>query len=60
MTAGKLAGVANPTTNTILYQSGGYQTASTVLHICNRTAGALTADVALRDYDQSLTLDAST
>lgn len=60
MTAGKLAGVANPTTNTILYQSGGYQTASTVLHICNRTAGALTADVALRDYDQSLTLDAAT
>lgn len=60
MASGKLAGVANPTSNTILYQSGGYYTTSSVLTIANTTGSAVTADVALRDFDQALTMDAGT
>jgi hypothetical protein len=60
MTAGKLA-AAKPaaSTNTILYRSKIGSSASTVLNVTNQGASGATYRVALRDYDQTLTLDSS-
>ncbi len=46
-------------TDTVLYRSPINQSASTVLSIANDGTGS-TFDVAVKDYDQKLTLDAST
>ena len=46
-------------TDTVLYRAPIDQSASTVLTIAN-DGGADTYDVAVKDYDQKLTLDAST
>ena len=56
-----LLGQAKPagTTNTVLYSAPADQSASAVLTIANDGTGAA-YDVALKDYDQKLTLDAST
>lgn len=61
MTAGKLA-AAKPaaTTNTFLYRCPIDKTASAVLNAVNQSGSAATYRVGLRDYDQTLTLDAGT
>ena len=61
MTAGKLA-AAKPaaTTNTRVYKCPINKSASTVLEICNQSGSSASCRVALRDYDQVLTLDAGT
>ena len=46
-------------TDTVLYRAPIDQSASTVLTIANDGTGS-TFDVAVKDYDQKLTLDAST
>jgi hypothetical protein len=58
MTAGKLAS-AKPavTTNTLLYRCPITKAASAVLNVVNQDAAGQTYRVALRDYDQILTLD---
>jgi hypothetical protein len=60
MTAGKLAS-AKPaaTTNTFLYRCPIDKAASTVLNVANQGSSASSYRVALRDYDQTLTLDSS-
>jgi hypothetical protein len=60
MTAGRLA-AAKPaaTTNTTLYKCPIEKTASTVLEVCNQSSSASSYRVALRDYDQVLTLDSA-
>ena len=47
------------TTNTVLYSAPIDASASTMLNIMNDGTGAA-YDVAIKDYDQKLTLDAST
>ena len=61
MTAGKLA-AAKPaaTTNTFLYRCPIDKTASAVLNVVNQSGTAGSYRVGLRDYDQTLTLDAAT
>jgi hypothetical protein len=61
MTAGKLA-AAKPaaTTNTFLYRCPIDKTASAVLNVVNQSGSGTTYRVGLRDYDQTLTLDAGT
>jgi hypothetical protein len=61
MTAGKLA-AAKPaaTTNTFLYRCPIDKTASAVLNVVNQSGSAAAYRVGLRDYDQTLTLDAAT
>ena len=56
-----LLGQAKPagTTNTVLYSAPVDQSASAVLTIANDGTGAA-YDVALKDFDQNLVLDAST
>ena len=56
-----LLGQAKPagTTNTVLYSAPVNQSASAVLTIANDGTGAA-YDVAIKDFDQKLTLDAST
>ncbi len=58
MTAGRLA-ASKPgaTTNTVLYRTPITRSASSVLNVCNQTAGALAYRAALRDYEQVLHLD---
>ena len=58
MTAGRLA-ASKPgaTTNTQLYRTPIDKSASTVLNVCNQSAGALAYRTALRDYEQVLHLD---
>lgn len=46
-------------TDTVLYRASVYRSASTVLSIANDGTGSA-YDVAIKDYDQKLTLDAST
>ena len=60
MTAGKLAS-SKPaaTTNTILYRCPITASASAVLNVCNQSATATSYRVALKDYDQILTVPAS-
>jgi hypothetical protein len=60
MTAGKLS-AAKPaaTTNTTLYRCPITKAASTVLEVCNQSSTASSYRVALRDYDQILTMDSS-
>jgi hypothetical protein len=60
MTAGRLA-AAKPaaTTNTTLYKCPVNKAASSVLEVCNQSASDSSYRVALRDYDQILTLDNS-
>lgn len=60
MTAGKLASAKpSATTDTLLYRSPIGSSASAVLNVTNQGTGSGTYKVALRDYDQVLTLDAS-
>lgn len=60
MTAGKLASAKpSATTDTLLYRSPIGSSASAVLNVTNQGSSAATYKVALRDYDQVLTLDAS-
>jgi uncharacterized Zn finger protein len=61
MTAGKLA-AAKPaaTTNTFLYRCPIDKTASAVLNVVNQSGSGTTYRVGIRDYDQTLTLDAGT
>lgn len=58
MTAGKLS-AAKPaaTTETTLYQCPIDKASSTVLEVCNQSSTATSYRVALRNYDQILTLD---
>lgn len=58
MTAGKLS-AAKPaaTTETTLYRCPIDKAASTVLEVCNQSSSATSYRVALRNYDQILTLD---
>jgi hypothetical protein len=60
MTAGRLA-AAKPaaTTNTTLYNCPINKAASSVLEVCNQSASDSSYRVALRNYDQILTLDGS-
>ncbi len=60
MTAGRLA-AARPaaTTNTTLYQCPINKATSAVLEVCNQGGTASSYRVALRDYDQILTLDSA-
>jgi hypothetical protein len=61
MTAGKLAAVKPAaTTNTFLYRCPIDKTASTVLNVVNQSGSGASYRVGLRDYDQTLTLDAAT
>jgi hypothetical protein len=58
MTAGKLAAVKPAaTTNTNFYSCPINKATSSVLEVCNQSASASSYRVALRDYDQILTLD---
>lgn len=61
MTAGKLA-AAKPAavTNTSLYSCPINKATSSILEVCNQSSTASSYRVALRDYDQILTLDSST
>ena len=60
MTAGKLASAKpSATTDTLLYRSPIGSSASAVLNVTNQGSSSGTYKVALRDYDQVLTLDAS-
>ena len=60
MTAGKLASVKPAaTTNTFLYRAPINSAASAVLNVVNQSGSGATYRAALRDYDQVLTLDAS-
>ena len=58
MTAGRLA-ASKPgaTTNTVLYRTPIDKSASSVMNVCNQSAGALSYRAALRDYEQVLHLD---
>jgi hypothetical protein len=60
MTAGKLAS-AKPgaTTNTFLYRAPITSAASATLNVVNQSGSSATYRAALRDYDQTLTLDSS-
>jgi hypothetical protein len=60
MTAGKLA-ASKPaaTTNTTLYKCPIDRASSTVLEVCNQGGSASSYRVAIRDYDQILTLDSA-
>jgi hypothetical protein len=60
MTAGRLA-AAKPaaTTDTTLYRCPINKASSTVLEVCNQGGSASSYRVALRDYDQILTLDSA-
>jgi hypothetical protein len=60
MTAGKLAS-SKPaaTTNTILYRCPITGSASAVLNVCNQSSSATSYRVALKDYDQILTVPAA-
>ena len=61
MPAGKLASVLPAaTTNTFLYRTPITGATSSVLSVVNQSSTAATYRVGLRDYDQLLTLDAST
>ena len=58
MTAGRLAAKKpGATTNTVLYKCPITLSGSTVLNVCNQSAGALSYRAAVRDYDQVLHLD---
>jgi len=61
MTAGKLA-AAKPAavTNTSLYSCPINKATSSILEVCNQSSTSSSYRVALRDYDQILTLDSST
>lgn len=60
MTAGKLAAVKPAaTTNTFLYRCPIDKAASAVLNVVNQSGSSASYRVGLRDYDQTLTLDAS-
>ena len=60
MTAGKLASVKPAaTTNTFLYRAPITTATSAVLNVVNQSGSGATYRAALRDYDQVLTLDAS-
>lgn len=60
MTAGKLAS-SKPaaTTNTLLYSCPINAAASAVLNVCNQSSSATSYRVALKDYDQILTVTAA-
>ena len=61
MTAGKLAAVKPAaTTNTFLYRCPIDKTVSAVLNVVNQSGSTAAYRVGLRDYDQTLTLDAAT
>lgn len=60
MASGRLGGVLAGNTKSVVYRSGGYSTASTVVTACSQGGTSAQLFMALRDYDQSLTLDAAT
>ena len=54
-----ILGQAKPTTGSVLYAAPADRSASLAIRVAN-DGTASTFDVALKDYDQKLTLDAST
>ena len=54
-----ILGQAKPTTGSVLYAAPSDRSASLAIKVAN-DGTASTFDVALKDYDQKLTLDAST
>lgn len=60
MTAGRLAGLkASATTNTTLYRCPISKATSAALEVCNQSGTAATYRLALRNYDQILTLNSA-